>query len=128
VQAPFQQFVHDHLKAKATGLERLRNFFCPKCKEEVTDRKAIDAALAKKRTKIVCAYCDPDDPGVIDLNDVLERQFASKEGEEGADRAGRKAGEGISTASMEQVMVGEVMSLVRHGANVKGSPGTNAYC
>src|SRR5262249_22199515 len=113
LQASFQQFVHDHLKAKATDLERLRNFFCPKCNEEVTDRKVIDAALAKGRSKIVCAYCDPEDhPGMIDLNDVLERQFASREGEEAADRAGRKAGERISTASMEQVMVGEVMTLV----------------
>ncbi len=112
VQAPFQRFVHDHLQAKSTDLERLRNFFCPKCKEEVTDRKVIDAALNKKRNKILCAYCDPDDPGMIDLNDVLERQFASRAGEAGANRAGRKAGEEISTASMEQVMIGEVMTLV----------------
>jgi WD40 repeat protein len=113
VQASFQWFVHDHLAVKATGLERLRNFFCPRCQEEATDRRAIDQALAKGRTKIVCAYCDPDDrPGMIDLHDVLERQFASKAGEEGADDAGRKAGESISTASMEQVMVGEVMTIV----------------
>jgi WD40 repeat protein len=113
LQASFQQFVHDHLELKATGLERLRNFFCPKCKEEVTDRKVIDAALAKKRTKIVCAYCDPDDrPGMIDLNDVLEQQLASKAGEEGADQAGRKASEEIVAASKEGVMVGEVQTIV----------------
>jgi GTPase SAR1 family protein len=113
VQATFQRFVHDHLSANANSLERLRNYFCRKCHTEVTDRRAIDAALARGRTKIVCVYCDPDDhPGLIDLNDVLERQFASNEGEEGADRASRKAGEGISTASMEQVMVGQVMTLV----------------
>jgi WD40 repeat protein len=112
VQAPFQRFVHSHLQAKASDLERLRNFFCPKCMEEVTDRKVIDAALARKRNKILCAYCDPDDPGMIALIDVLERQFASKAGETGANLAGRKAGEEISTASMEQVMVGEVMTLV----------------
>lgn len=112
LQASFQQFVHDHLKAKTTGLERLRNFFCPKCKEEVTDRKVIDAALAKGRAKIVCGYCEPDAPGVIDLNDVLERQFANKEGEAGADQAGRAANKGITTASMEGVMVGEVQTIV----------------
>jgi len=112
VQASFQRFVHDHLVAKTTDLERLRNFFCPKCKEEATDRKAIDAALVKKRTRIVCAYCDPNRPGKINLDDVLERQLASKQGEEGADQAGRKAGEEISAAAKEQEMVGEVMSLV----------------
>jgi WD40 repeat protein len=112
VQASFQRFVHDHLKAKATGLERLRNFFCPKCHEEVTDRRAIDAALQKNRSEIVCVYCDPKNPGIILLNDVLERQFASNAGEAGADRAARKANEEISAASKEGVMVGEVQAIV----------------
>lgn len=113
MQAILQNFINDHLKLKSNSLERLRNFSCPKCHTEATDRRAIDAALARGRPKIVCVYCDPDDhPGMIDLNDVLERQFATKEGEEGATLASSKAGAGISTASMEQVMVGEVMSLV----------------
>jgi hypothetical protein len=49
---------------------------------------------------------------MIDLNDVLERQFAGKEGEEGADRAGRKANEEITAASKEGIMVGEVQTIV----------------
>ncbi len=112
VQAAFQQFVHDHLTAKAKDMERLRNYFCPKCKEEVTDQRAIDAALAKKRTKLVCNYCDPEDAGVIDLKDVLEKQLENKEGEAQADEAGRKANAEISNSSKEQVMVGEVMAIV----------------
>ena len=103
VQASFQRFVHDHLQAKATGLERLRNFFCPKCKHEATDRKVIDAALANGRTKVVCGYCDPDDrPGMIDLNDVLEKQFASKAG-------GRRHRGGAFDGASH---VGEVMTIV----------------
>ncbi|MBI4907995.1 MAG: DUF4365 domain-containing protein [Acidobacteria bacterium] len=112
VQAAFQQFIHDHLLAKAKDVERLRNYFCPKCKEEVTDRKAIDAALAKGRTTLVCNYCDPGKPGVIDLFDVLEQQLASKAGEAGADEAGRRAAEEITSASKEGVMVGEVQTIV----------------
>jgi hypothetical protein len=112
VQAAFQQFVDDHLRAKAKDLERLRNYFCPRCKEEVTDRKAIDFALAKGRTKLVCSYCDPDKPGVIDLFDVLEKQLASKAGEAGADEAGRRAAAEITSASKEGVMVGEVQTIV----------------
>ena len=112
VQAAFQQFIHDHLHAKAKDVERLRNYFCPECKEEVTDRKAIDAALAKNRTKLLCAYCDPSEPTVIDLNDVLEQQLASKEGEARADEAGRRANEEITSASKEGVMVGEVTTIV----------------
>lgn len=111
VQASFQRFVHDHLQAKATGVERLRNFFCPKCSEEA-DRRAIDAALKNKRTRMVCVYCDPAAPGMIDLNDVLEQQLGSKEGEAGADKAARKAREEILAASKEGVMVGEVQTIV----------------
>ncbi|HJQ41219.1 MAG TPA: DUF4365 domain-containing protein [Thermoanaerobaculia bacterium] len=111
VQAAFQQFVHDHLKLKASGLERLRNFSCPKCREEA-DRKAIDAALQKKRARMLCVYCDPEDAGVIDLNDVLEQQLASKEGEAGADRAARRAQEEILAASKEGIMIGEVQTIV----------------
>jgi len=112
IQAAFQQFIHDHLEAKAKDLERLRNYFCPKCHVEVTDRKAIDAALAKGRTKLICNYCDPGKPGVIDLNDVLEQQLASKAGEDQADKAGRRATEEITSASKEGVMVGEVQTIV----------------
>lgn len=112
LQASFQRFVHDHLDAKAAGLHRLRNFFCPKCGEEA-DRKPIDAALKKRRTKIVCSYCDAEKkPGLIDLNDVLERQLVSGEGEARADQASRKANEEITAASKEGVMVGEVQAIV----------------
>ncbi len=112
VQAAFQQFIHDHLQAKAKDVERLRNYFCPKCKEEVTDRRAIDAARAKGRTELLCIYCDPSDPGVINLFDVLEEQLANKAGEAGADKAGRRAAEEITSASKEGIMVGEVTAIV----------------
>jgi WD40 repeat protein len=112
VQAPFQQFVHEHLMTKAKDVERLRNYFCPKpkCGKEALDRIAIDAARTtmKKDAKIFCAYCGAGIP----VDDVLEKQFTSKEGGDAADAAGRKAGEKQNTASMEQVMVGEVMALV----------------
>lgn len=113
VQASFQRFVHDHLKARAAGLERLRNFFCPKCGHEVTDRAAIENALTRHRPRILCVYCDPDDhPGMIDLHDVLEQQLFSGEGEAGANLARRKANDEISAASKEGVMVGEVQTII----------------
>jgi WD40 repeat protein len=112
VQASFQRFVHDHLKSKATGLERLRNFVCPKCGHEAKDREAIDALIADGVTEMPCQRCFATKKGVIDLHDVLERQLRSKEGEAGADRAARKAREEITTASMEGVMVGEVTTIV----------------
>jgi len=112
IQASFQRFVHEHLKAKASDLERLRNFFCPKCGEE-PDRRAIDNALKKKWPELLCVYCPPTKkPGRIDLNDVLEQQLASKEGEAGADQAARRANAEILAASKEGAMVGEVQTIV----------------
>ncbi|HET8775802.1 MAG TPA: DUF4365 domain-containing protein [Thermoanaerobaculia bacterium] len=112
VQASFQRFVHEHLKAKATGLDRLRNFCCPKCGHEAKDREAIDALIADGVTEMPCQRCFMTRKGVIDLNDVLEQQLASKQGEAGADRAARKAHEEITAASKEGVMVGEVQTIV----------------
>ncbi len=112
VQAPFQKFVDDHLRPKAQGLERLRNFCCPKCGREAKDREALDALKAEGIKRTPCQYCFTTKKGVIDLNDVLERQFDSNAGEEAASKAGREASLKISTAAMEQVMVGEVMTLV----------------
>jgi WD40 repeat protein len=112
VQATFQQFVHDHLTAKATNLERLRYFFCPQCGAEAKDREAVDALIAESVTEIPCQRCFTTRKGIINLNDVLEQQFASREGEEKADRAGRKANEEITAASKEGVMIGEVQTIV----------------
>ena len=61
---------------------------------------------------MVCNRCDPSDPAFMELIDELEQQLADKAGEAGADAADRRANEGISTAAMEHVMVGEVMALV----------------
>lgn len=112
VQAAFQQFVHNHLAARATDPQRLRNFFCPKCHREAKDREAIDALLAEGKTQVPCQYCFTTQKGVIDLNDVLERQLASKAGEAAADKANRKANEEITAASKEGIMVGEVQTIV----------------
>jgi small GTP-binding protein len=113
VQATFQTFVDDHLRLRATALERLRTFHCPRCHEEARDRRAIDAALARGRTKLGCQYCDPDkNPGVIDLHDILEQQYTERAGEERAGELSRIASESISAASQDHLMEGEARLLV----------------
>ena len=49
----------------------------------MTDRRALDAALAKRRPTLLCNYCDPNAPGVINLFDVLEEQLAYWRGQLG---------------------------------------------
>ena len=110
VQAAFEKFVNAHLKAKATSLIRLRNYFCPKakCGKEVTDRQAIDAALANKQKHIFCVSCGTK----VILRDTLETQLTSSAGEAKANEARRTADEAITSASKEGIMVGEVGNIV----------------
>ena len=110
VQAAFEKFVNAHLKAKATSLERLRNYFCPKakCGKEFTDRCVVDEALAAKRPHIFCGHCGTK----IKLLDTLETQLTSSAGEAKANEARRTADEAITSASKEGIMVGEVQTTV----------------
>lgn len=108
VQAAFEKFVNAHLKAKATSLERLRNYFCPKakCGKEFTDRRVVDEALAAKKPHIFCGHCGTK----IKLLDTLETQLTSSAGEAKANEARRTADEAITSASKEGIMVGEARS------------------
>ena len=110
VQAAFEKFVNAHLKSKSSSLERLRNYFCPKakCGKEFTDRRAIDEALAAKRSHVYCGYCGTK----IKLLDTLETQLTSSAGEAKADEARRTADAAIVDASMEGIMIGEVQTIV----------------
>ncbi|MFT4558619.1 MAG: hypothetical protein ACI92S_004000 [Planctomycetaceae bacterium] len=110
VQATIHKFAWEHLERKASGLERLRDYFCPKCKHEAT-REQVDHALDNGWSKLRCGFCPPDkEPGMMNLKDALERQMSAR-AEQSVNEAERNASEAISNASKEQIMVGEVMSL-----------------
>jgi small GTP-binding protein len=112
LQASFQRFVDNHLKTKAATLERLRNFCCPKCGYEARDRDVMDELLTDGVTEMPCQRCFLTKQGVINLNDVLERQLADQEGAAQAEMAGRKADERIDTAWKEGAMEGAVRQIV----------------
>ena len=110
VQATIHRFAWEHLQRKAQDLERLRDYYCPECQHQAT-RDQVDHALENKYPKLRCGFCPPDkEAGMMDLKDALERQMSAK-AKRGVTEAERKAEEGISAASKEQVMVGEVLAL-----------------
>tara|TARA_R110002072_G_scaffold302710_2_gene487738 strand:+ start:305906 stop:309055 length:3150 start_codon:yes stop_codon:yes gene_type:complete len=111
VQATIHKFAWEHLERKADGLQRLRDYFCPKCKREAP-REQVDHAIENGWPKLRCGFCPPDkEPGMMNLKDALERQMSAR-AVQSVNEAKRNASERISNASMEQQMVGEVMSLV----------------
>ncbi len=110
LQAAIHKFTFDHLQRKAQEVERLRDYHCPKCKHKA-NQEQIDHAKDHGWTKMRCAFCPPDkEVGMIDLADALEKAMSAK-AKQSVQDAERQADEKISTASMEQVMVGEVQAL-----------------
>lgn len=71
----FLQFIQDHLEQRALqdSVHRERIYRCPRCGEEVVNRRAIEARLSRGLTKIFCQFCDEP----ITLIDVLETKFAA---------------------------------------------------
>lgn len=76
-RALFIRFIQDHLQKRSliNSVKSMRIYRCPECGEEPKDRRAIERALTKKRTRIPCQYCDE---GQIVLNDLLQEKFGDK--------------------------------------------------
>lgn len=66
----FLQFVHEHLKKKATDMERVRNYVCPECATPVA-RERIKQRQAGSWADVLCDRCEYRIP----LQDLIEKQF-----------------------------------------------------
>nr|VFJ58265.1 MAG: WD40 repeat [Candidatus Kentron sp. FW] len=54
----FIRFITDHLRAKGIDIEEQIRLYCPDCKEEVTNRKAIETRVENGKLDIPCQFCD----------------------------------------------------------------------
>lgn len=54
----FIRFITDHLYTKGINIEERIRLYCPKCKNEVQDRAAIEARVVSGKLDITCSYCD----------------------------------------------------------------------
>ncbi len=66
----FVRYVHEHLKNKATEVERRRHYVC-KCATPVSDIDAAERRRNEGKADIGCSYCDRRIP----LLDELEKQY-----------------------------------------------------
>jgi hypothetical protein len=71
----FLKYVHEHLKRKALNgkVTRERIYRCPKCQQEVVDRRAVQLRLERGLHSIPCLYCLT--PTEILLTDLIEETF-----------------------------------------------------
>ncbi|HEY9853579.1 MAG TPA: DUF4365 domain-containing protein [Leptolyngbyaceae cyanobacterium] len=90
-------------------MKRERIYRCPKCQEEVVDRKAVKIRLEKGFSNIRCNYCDY----AIELSDLIEEtvgkddQFLTKVGQ-----MDKEIKTNLDNASKRVILEGEFMTLV----------------
>jgi len=72
----FLKFIHKHLHkhSLSDSVKRERIYRCPKCGEEVENRRAVEIRLKKGKRTIACQYCDTQIP----LFDLLEEKFGDQ--------------------------------------------------
>ena len=71
-RATFVRYVHEHLLAKASNVNRIRYYYCEEC-TDVIPREAIDRGIARNRTFVHCPECGSK----VTLLDIIEHKFAS---------------------------------------------------
>ena len=54
----FIRFIQDHLHKKGIDLKERIRLYCPECKKEVKNRKAIESRVKQGKLNIKCQYCD----------------------------------------------------------------------
>jgi small GTP-binding protein len=107
----FLKYVHEHLRRRALdgSVKRERIYCCPKCQEEVLDRKAVKVRLDRGLTTITCNYCD----AAITLSDLIEETFANDDQFITEVRQmDRQIDANLDNASKRIILEGEFMSLV----------------
>jgi small GTP-binding protein len=71
----FLKYVHEHLKRKTLNgkVVRERIYRCPKCQQEVIDRRAVKVRIERGEHSIPCLYCSISTE--ILLTDLIEETF-----------------------------------------------------
>ena len=111
-QVTFANFVQPHLKKKASKVQRLRHYACPKCGTELgNSEKAMELLLRDgKKRKVTCMDCETKYP----LWDDIEDLFASQEIKAKVDKMEKRGIEIKDSRRKGQLLVNEVDSRFLH--------------
>ena len=110
----FIRYIHDHLKAKAAEVVRVRHYVCPECGETAEGSRAIRQRLEKGRKTVPCLFCDKS----ILLLDLIEKKFASDEAREDARELEEKARKRIDSESKELAIVSDAFSVAAQARQI----------
>jgi hypothetical protein len=112
----FIKYVHEHLRARAQDVTRVRHYICPnsECGEPLEDRRAIQLRLEKGLKDILCPYCEHRVP----LLDLIEEKFASDEFLKRVRELDEKARINLDSQSRELILVGHAIAIAAEAGQI----------
>ncbi len=110
----FIKYIHEHLKARAINVTRIRAYICPGCHRPVGDAQAIATRIQTGREDIGCQQCDTRIP----FKDLIEEKFASPAAEERVREMEVQAGIEIDNESRELILVGHAYTTVAQAGHI----------
>ncbi|MCX5643691.1 MAG: TIR domain-containing protein [Phycisphaerae bacterium] len=115
-QVTFIRYIHDHLKAKAVEMTRVRHYVCsnPRCGEPVESARAIQKAMERRAKSIPCQFCG----GKIVLRDLIEEKFASEKLQQQVRELDQQAHTSIDNESRELAAEAHTMFIVAEAGQI----------
>jgi DNA-directed RNA polymerase subunit RPC12/RpoP len=113
-QALLDGYVGEHLRARATGVTRLRTYVCPRCGTPVENRDAARRRLDRGERDIACSDCEHRIP----LVDEIECRHLDPELRFAVDALEDDARQALAAESRERLLVGEVQAMARRANQI----------
>ena len=117
-QVVFSRYVHEHLAAKATNVERSRHYACPKCGRPFLDHEETREALEEDGARAAVFCTARKCRKKIKLWDAIEQKFASDEFRERVRLLQAAAANAIDNESRELILVGHAFSIAGEAGQI----------
>lgn len=113
-QVLFASYVHDHLRARAGDVGRLRTYICQRCATPVENRATARKRLFVGKPDIGCADCEARVP----LWDEIEQLLASDDVRQQVEAMREESRIVLDNESRERSLVGEVIATVARAGQI----------
>lgn len=104
----FIRYVHEHLRQRASNVERHRHYLCVNCGNSVLDHAAVSRRILGNFSDIGCPSCDAR----VSLLDEIEEMYSSRHMARTVQVLEEKVEIELDNESKERALVGEVISAV----------------
>jgi hypothetical protein len=110
----FIKYIHEHLKARAQDVTRVRSYVCPHCNTPLENRRAIEIRLSRGLQDILCSACEER----VLLIDLIEEKFASDEFARRVREMDEQAKINLDNESRELILVGHAYAIAGEAGQI----------